>query len=297
MFVVCIGDGLGNQMFQYAFYCELKHRYFNNHVTVDICNYYGSVNKHNGYELERVFGIKLPVCDARTASVLADFTPHSRHKVLNKLFQARRILFGSKDSFITQDDPTVYYSEVFELNRLKSYMFRGNWINEDYFCSCKEKLLRDFSFVQAADERTEGLMKKLERENAVSIHVRRGDYLQTKMQHLGRDYYAKAVSIIREKVKNPVFYIFSDDAGYVRQEFDFIAEDQKVIVDWNKGVESYRDMQLMSCCRHNIIANSTFSFWGAYLNQHEDKLVIAPAVASKGYKNPFACRDWMLLSN
>ena len=296
MFVVCIGGGLGNQMFQYAFYCALQGEYPDNSVKVDIGNYYGSVNTHNGYELEKVFGIRLPECDKRTASALADFSPYSTHRVLNKLFQVRRTLFGNKESFIMQDDPTVYYKEVFELNRLRSYMFGGSWINEAYFQNYRDKLLQDFSFIQDADEKNGLMLKKMEKENAVSIHIRRGDYLQTNMCQLGRDYYARAVEIIRERVENPVFYIFSDDVGYARQEFDFVEEDQKVIVDWNKGMSSFRDMQLMSRCKYNIIANSTFSFWGAYLNQYEKRIVIAPAVASKGYQNPFACKGWILLS-
>ncbi|MCM1263820.1 MAG: alpha-1,2-fucosyltransferase [Butyrivibrio sp.] len=295
MLVICIGDGLGNQMFQYAFYYAIKKRYPDNRVTVDICNYYGSVNKHNGYELERVFGIHLLVCDERTASVLADFIPNSRHKIMNKLFQARRVLFGNKESFITQDDPTVYYQEVFELNRMKSYMFRGNWINEDYFRDYREEILKDFTFVQDIDEKNASALQQMEKENTVSIHVRRGDYLQTKMTHLGKDYYAKAVALIEKKVENPVFYIFSDDIEYIRQEFDFIKEGQIVIVDWNKGRDSFRDMQLMSCCKHNIIANSTFSFWGAYLNRYEKRIIIAPAVAAAGYRNPFACKEWILI--
>lgn len=295
MFVVCIGDGLGNQMFQYAFYYALKQKYPGNNIAVDICNYYGSVNRHNGYELERVFGINLPLCDNRTASALADFVPHSSHKVLNKLFQMRRIIFGNKDSFIIQDDPTVYYPEVFELNRLKSYMFRGNWINENYFHEYRDELLKKFIFIQTVDEKNDSILRQMGKENAVSIHVRRGDYLQTRMEHLGKDYYAKAVSLIKEKIENPVFYIFSDDTEYIRHEFDFIEENQKIIVDWNKGTDSFRDMQLMSCCKHNIIANSTFSFWGAYLNQYENRLIIAPEMASEGYRNPFACREWVLI--
>lgn len=295
MFVVCIGDGLGNQMFQYAFYRALKKHYPGTKVAADICNFYGSVNRHNGYELERVFGIKLPECDKRTAAALADFTPHSPHKILNRLFQTRRILFGNKDSFVTQDDPTVFYPDVFAYNPLKSYMFRGNWINEDYFRDCRETLLEDFTFIDGMGEKNDMLLQRINKENAVSVHVRRGDYLKTKMRHLDRDYYTKAVALIEEKVPDPVFYIFSDDPVYVKEEFTFIAPERRNIVDWNKGAESFRDLQLMSCCKHNIIANSTFSFWGAYLNQYESRMIIAPKVAADSYQNPFACRDWILI--
>ncbi len=297
MFVVCIGDGLGNQMFQYAFYCGLQKQYPDNHVKVDIGNYYGSVNNHNGYELERVFGIKLPVCDERTASALADFTPHSKHKLLNKIFQIRRIVFGNKDSFIVQDDPTVFYEEIFKLSTLKSYMFRGNWINENYFSNCREQLWQTFDFKKVDDERNSRCLENIKNQNAVSIHVRRGDYLTTKMNQLTVNYYCSATEMIKQKTYNPVFYIFSDDIDFIKREFDFLNEENRVIVDWNKGEDSFRDMQLMSCCKHNIIANSTFSFWGAYLNQNEEKIVIAPKVASVGYKNPFACEGWILLDN
>lgn len=295
MFVVCFGDGLGNQMFQYAFYTAMKKKYPDNHVMADICNFYGSVNNHNGYELEKVFGIKMPVCDERTASALADYTPHSSHKVLNRLYQARRILFGNKESFITQDDPTVYYPEVFVLNRMKSYMLRGNWINEKYFEDFEKELKEGFSFVAIEDDKNKQIGEKIKSCNSVSVHVRRGDYLNTNMRQANLDYYKEALSMIEEKVENPMYFLFSDDSDYIAREFSFLPQEKYEIIDWNRGADSFRDMQLMSMCRHNIAANSTFSFWGAYLNSNEERIIIAPKVAAEAYRNPFACKSWTLI--
>ena len=100
---------------------------------------------------------------------------------------------------------------------------------------------------------------------------------------LGRDYYEKAVDYIKEKVENPRFFIFSDDVDFVNKEFDWLSD--KCIVTGNEGDESYRDMQLMSLCKHNITANSTFSQWGALLNKNKDHITVYPGAYLKDRDN------------
>lgn len=294
MFVVCLGDGLGNQMFHYAFYMELQYKYPGNRITMDICNFYGSMNNHNGYELERIFGIKTERCSQREALMLADYYPR-QNKFISKLYYLRSMIFGPKDCFITVDDPTYFYDDIFKLNSLKSYMFRGNWINENYFIDVQNQLFIDFHFPNFTDKQNLLLLDEIEKNESVSIHVRRGDYLNTGMYKLEKDYYERALKEIQNRIRKKVkCFIFSGDTEYIKKEFKFL--DDYILVNNNKGKDSYRDMQLMTHCKYNIIANSTFSFWGAYLNPYPNKIVIAPKKVAPEYANPFACSNWILLS-
>ena len=113
---------------------------------------------------------------------------------------------------------------------------------------------------------------------SVSIHVRRGDYLNKGYTevfiNLGMDYYKKGVEVLREKIEDPVFYIFSDDKEYINSAFDWLPD--KKIVDNNTGEKSYIDMLLMSKSKGLITANSTFSEWAGLLNGREDSIIIYP---------------------
>ena len=115
-------------------------------------------------------------------------------------------------------------------------------------------------------------------EHAVSLHVRRGDYVQPKFwDTMGSvcqlPYYQHALREMEKRVGHPHYYVFSDDLDWVKANFDL---PDAVYVDWNKGEDSWQDMMLMSRYRHHVICNSTFSWWGAWLNPRKDKLVIAP---------------------
>jgi hypothetical protein len=107
------------------------------------------------------------------------------------------------------------------------------------------------------------------------LHIRRGDYLTNIVHNTNKeDYYKNAIKLIEEKVKNPVFYIFSDEIEWVKQNFDI--KYPTVYVDFNDALTNFEDIKLMSSCKHNIIANSSFSWWSAWLNENSNKIVIAP---------------------
>lgn len=291
MFIVCFGDGLGNQMFQYAFYKSIKKCYSQSNVKMDIFHIYGS-RIHNGFELEKIFSITKEECCKTDALILADyFGDHSnKYPIINFLFRIRRLIFGKKESYIVQEDATVFYEQVYKLNPLKSYIFRGNWINEKYFRDLKRELIDDFAFPPLQDEENKSYAQKILQAESVSVHIRRGDYLNYNFYELNENYYKTAESIIKENVKNPLFFLFTDDKKYVKENLTFFED--YVIVEGNEGEDSYIDMQLMSMCKHNIIANSTFSFWGAYLNKNKNKVVIAPNKAAIDIRYPFACEEW-----
>lgn len=288
MIIIGVYNGLGNQMFDYAFYKKMCKVYDKNLIEA---HYEG----RTGYELERVFGIHLQFASPGRVAKYSNFYPKDGKKywLYSRLFNIRSRVFGDKASFIRQDDYTEYYPEVFELSPLQSYYFRGTWENELYFRDIKEELISSFVF-QNVDARNEKLAKEMSEIQSVAIHLRRGDYIAHGAKLLGQDFYAKAIEIIKEKVPNAKFYVFSDDHNEARKIFDGLTEYQ--LIEHNNGADSYLDMMLMSRCRHNIIANSTFSFWGAYLNQNPDKIVIGPATTGfERHRNPFSCEGWIKL--
>lgn len=294
MFIVCFGDGLGNQMFQYAFYIALQEKYPENDVYMDIFNIYGK-KIHNGFELNKIFGIEIKETQLSKVLQLADYWPDTKikYKIMNKIHNIRRYIFGIKESHITQDDPTGYYDNVFRLNNVKSYLFRGNWVNEKYFESVRDILLADFKFPLITEEHNLWYLEKISNCESVSVHIRKGDYVNSAMLNMPVNYYKRAKIELEKRVYNPHYFIFTDDKAEVEEYIGVF--DKYTIIEGNDKENSYRDMQLMSLCKHNIIANSTFSFWGAYLNLNRDKVVIAPNKAKYDFKNPFASKDWIII--
>jgi hypothetical protein len=129
------------------------------------------------------------------------------------------------------------------------------------------------------DQRNRLIATEMQGLNAVSIHIRRGDYVKNELYNgaCTLDYYRKAIDAISMRINDARFYLFSDDEQWA-QDFLKILSIQAVVIHWNKKADSYRDMYLMSQCKHHIIANSTFSWWGAWLNKNPQKTVIAPAI-------------------
>ena len=126
----------------------------------------------------------------------------------------------------------------------------------------------------------EEILKKIRNSHAVSVHIRRGDYLQPENAAMfgnicTEEYYESALDYMKEKIEDPHFFIFSDDVAYVREHYQ---GEEYTIVDINHGDDSFYDMYLMSRCEGNICANSTFSFWGARLNGRTDKIMIRPTI-------------------
>jgi hypothetical protein len=156
---------------------------------------------------------------------------------------------------------------------------QGYWQSERYFSHFSRTIRTDFQFQEYNDPSFDELKSRIENENSIFLHIRRGDYLSnpsTLALHgiCSLDYYLKAVSIISSNISQPVFYIFSDDLNWANDNLSINFPHH--FVEGNSGLYSFRDLHLMTLCRHSIIANSTFSWWGAWLNANPDKIVIAP---------------------
>lgn len=144
------------------------------------------------------------------------------------------------------------------------------------------------------------LLEKLQNEeNSVSLHIRRGDYLQKKhwdaVGHIcQKTYYNRAINEMGKHVKKPIYYVFSEDLDWVKNNLKL---EKAVYVDWNKGKDSWQDMMLMSLCHHHIICNSTFSWWGAWLGTYPKKIVIGPQQwSSKMNSNEIMPKSWIKVS-
>lgn len=295
MFIVSIFGGLGSQMDQYSFAMALHEHYPDVHIKFDIFNLYPK--EHGGYMLDQVFGIKIEEASIGEIMHLSESYPMTakHNKIMRTLTSIRQIVFGPKGTQIQPDDASAYYKEVFKLNPLKPHLFYGNWMNEQYRTNIEDKIKDTFKFPEFKDEKNIELAKKIKETNSVSIHVRHGDYKAYGFPILPLEYYNQATNIIKEKIEKPHYFVFSDDTEYIKEKFSFLKH--YTIVDNNHGDDSFRDMQLMSLCKHNIIANSSFSYWGAYLNRNEDAIIIAPRYHVPSCKHPFAKSSWITLDN
>lgn len=266
MKIVKISGGLGNQMFQYALMIGLRET-FKEEIYAEISSY-RNYNLHNGLELERIFPISLN--RAKRNPLLARKLTLSRF--LNHYFP-----FICGDCQYEYPD-FRYVDSIYNQRSTKCY-YAGYWHNYQYIKPFRAEIMKAFTFKIPADQKTQKLIDTLSQQNSVGIHIRRGDYLKEK-QYQGictLEYYKKAIDLVRDVLKAPVYYLFSNDINWCKENISPLIKDSKAVyIDWNTGKDSYRDMQLMTYCKGLIIANSSFSWWGAFLNQREDKLIIAP---------------------
>ncbi len=263
--------GLGNQMFQYAFGKALeKETGFK--VLFDISSYkkakktiVGNTGKDKNGLCIREYEINI----FKNADIkLAHSFETNIVKIFNTIGLSKK--YKEKDAF--------NYDENIFTNHKYSY-FTGYFQNEKYFKSIREQLIKDFELpaIKENDDYNKNLLNEIEcSNNPVFIHVRRDDYIKLGYS-ITIDYYRKAVEYIKSKVENPTFFVFcAEDVDYIKNEFDIGCE-FKLIGEKNKTRETfYENMRLMKACKHAIIANSSYSWWAAWLNENEDKIVIAP---------------------
>lgn len=297
MRIVQIDGGLGNQMFQYVFYQSLKRNYPRVYINLDVVKKSG---QHQGYELNKIFQIKSQtnVLTEFVAKLIQGFQrSQSRdYKILTGLIS--RVLKFLHIKFIYEESFSVYSEQYLNAKGFILY-YKGYWQSELYFKD-KTDVLNIFRFTsEMLNSQTRDFQNVIfSKQNTVSVHIRRGDYLAgDSVQMFGNictmDYYRKAIDFIISKLEESVIIIFSDDIDWVK---DNLSISNSVFVDWNTGHDSWQDMFLMSICKHNIIANSSFSWWGAYLNDNPDKIVVAPKKWHNLHSAPDICpKEWIRL--
>lgn len=282
MKIVNIIGGLGNQMFQYAFAVALKSKFPHEDVYVDtqhykhafIKVYHGNNFYHNGYEIDKVFPnatIK-PACALDLMKVSFYIPNQIIARAIRRLFPKR------KSEFVADEAAYTFLPEALEVKG--DCYYDGYWMSPRYFEHCRNVILREFTYPPFTTKENKMLEPLLKKDNSVTVHIRRGDYVGSST--LGGictlDYYRNAIRETRKYIATPAFFVFSNDQQWCVENLEKEFGDAIVhFVSHNRGSESYRDMQLMSLARCNILANSSFSWWGAYLNERVDNIVFCPA--------------------
>ncbi|MBI5325182.1 MAG: alpha-1,2-fucosyltransferase [Ignavibacteriae bacterium] len=183
-------------------------------------------------------------------------------------------------------EPHFHFDERF-FNLPASIYINGYWQSEKYFNKIISVLRKEFTYREPIEKINKEIADKIQSCNSISIHIRRGDYISNKLTYLthgvcGIEYYVNAINIISKKVEKPNFFVFSDEP-------EWAVENLKTnypinIINHNSQQNDFEDMRLLSLCKHHIIANSTFSWWGAWLSGNENKIVIAPKKWFNEYK-------------
>ena len=287
--------GLGNQMFQYAFGYAVA-RENDCKLRLDISSFNASEKRK--YKLD-LFKIKenskykfkyfnfLSMGNSKNNFFFNKFIS----KFIRLLLRFSRFYYNEKEEF-------SFDKNVFNIE--ENTYFYGYWQNEKYFKKYRNDILKIFK-QQEIHKKTKEYRQKIISVDSVSIHIRRGDYVTDSYINSIHgtcevDYYKKAVSKIKKDYKNSHFFIFSDDISWAKKNFDFI--DKKIFIEPNDEISDHEAIYLMSQCSHNIIANSSFSWWGAWLNQNPNKRIIAPKRWFKNSKlntNDLIPESWLRL--
>ncbi len=265
MIVVKLAGGLGNQMFQYVFGQYISKTY-NSKVEYNIDfydNQDGELDVRN-YELNK-FKIDVPIA---INSFLSSYNKKTKLKKI--LFLISNFLFNRKDSFFIITEPKYKLLSFFSLLFRNRY-FVGYWQDKYFLEFFDKEIPKWFRLKHQYSERKEESLAQ--NKNSVSLGVRRGDYVKLNAT-CDIDYYRRAIRFISQKVEQPFFLIFSDDIAWCKENLDLSNYCHRYI-DANIDVP-FANMELMSKCKHNIISNSTYDWWGAYLNRNKNKIIISP---------------------
>lgn len=260
MITVRLSSGFGNQLFQYFFALYLKEKY-NHEVQFD----------SNRFRLDNSREIEITILKSNFNRINETklFTNY-----LGVAYRLKLLLFkiNPRNNYINDK---VLFNEA-TLDPSKNYYFDGYW-QTDYYVS---KIQNKAFFLNTVDKMPlliENYISEIEKANSVALHIRRGDYFSPlyidRYAVCNVNYYLKALNYIQANVENPVFFVFSDDLDWVRNNLEL---PKNTVFIKNEKINSFWYVFLMSKAKHNIISNSTFSWWGAYLNDYKNKIVISP---------------------
>lgn len=283
MIVVRVIGGVGNQIFQYLFGQYLENK-FKQIVYYDIIAFQ-TVN------LERIFELKLLFPDIRIYE--GDEFKFSR----NIKFKSKFLVFLYKLKKGKHYISECSIDTIKCLKKEETYYFDGYWqdikmINEIY-----PNFKKNFNINTSIPSGLKDIVNKIKSNYSISIHVRRGDYFTPKNIKIygvcSENYYNKAIEVCENKHQQKLtFFIFSDDLDWVKKHL--ILPNNSVFVP-NLNINNYWYIYLMSICKENIISNSSFSWWGAYINEYSQKKVISPKQWTLNSNNSIVLSDWLKL--
>lgn len=267
MIMMKIQGGLGNQLFQYALG---RHLALKNDAELKLDISWYATQTYRRYELDR-FNIKENIATDKELRRFKKYQKRNRTHIMHNL------LIADESKYIRERG----YAFNPKILKIKDGAYLdGIWLGEKYFKDIEQIIRREFTLKASLPNIHEGLRRDMRGNQSVAICIRRGDFVTDRKVSsihglLAMDYYERAIKIIAEKAKDPRFFIFSDDIEWAKENLK-IEHPVRFVSDGHKTINSPQELILMSECKHVISANSSFSWWGAWLNGNPDKIVIFP---------------------
>lgn len=260
MIIIEINDGLGNQLFKYAVGFALAQKH---HVPLKMEKHWFTHETNASFRQYQLHHFNISAEDASYEEIDEFINKDTFfHRLFTPYYKRARVY-----------EKATKYDSNFDKIPAHTYLL-GYWQSWRYFNTYKLKLLKEFALITPPKEVALPYLRLVENENSVGIHIRRGDYVSNPTFNvLTMDYYREAVLYLKGKHTNLIWFVFSDDLSWAREHMDFL--DNPVFV---AGLSDIDDFRLLNLCRHHIIANSTFSWWAAYLKPSNEGVVIAPKV-------------------
>lgn len=261
--IIKLDGRMGNQMFQWAFARAYEEK---NGIMPCIDDSEETLKLNHFHMSNNIEVVQKPLLN----KLLRKTIPF--RKLRNKLTRINYSLPTEQEEYFNKFSPSL-------LSYKQNCYFKGFFQTEKYFYNVRSKLLEDFTIKKNLSKQNQLMLEKIKSVNSVSVHFRRGDYTKSRVAKIfgfcSDNYYKKAIDIIAKNTKEPLtLFVFSDDINWVKNNIKF--DYDTVFVDINSGKKGVFDLELMKNCKHNVIANSSFSWWGAWLNENPNKIVAAP---------------------
>lgn len=308
MILVKFSGGIGNQLFQYAMYQNLRDKYPNTEVYADLSEYVLN-DVHNGFELDSVFDLKYAIKKATWHEVwkakgelfvptnngigkyferpMAWINARTRHMkmIWNRVEYVEEEPFHANENYeLKQKRRRQCAIKLKNLEDKKNYYIDGYWQDEQYYEEELKSISESLVFKNLKEHPDEQrLGTEMHNQNSLSLHLRFGDYSNSDYDVLTNEYYLHAIHDMKQRTTIDVIYAFSDDLLKAKNVLKGV--DGIVFVEGHVGKDDWLDLYLMSCCNHHILANSSFSTWAAYLGQGEETVVIYPSKYTKQDEN------------
>ena len=286
MIHISFEGGLGNQMFQYA-YGRFLQNYYKDSVCFDISKYDFEKSENREFDLYDMNIVKdwqqVEVKRNRMARYGIRYIPYlgatAVYTLLNKLMKDTTYMHGVHvyQRFINlfgfyRNNTHEFYYEPIHKSLFSKKFIRGHWFNPDVVKKMDTELRKELRVKTEINQENRKILDMISRTESVAVHIRRGDYVTLGYVVCSVQYYVKCMQEMKERLKDPFFFVFSDDIEWVRKELKFDGKMVFVNLD-NKAVD---DMRLLYSCKHFIMSNSTFSWWGAWLSENPNKIILQP---------------------
>lgn len=268
MIVIKLGGGLGNQLFQYAAGRCLSYQY---HIPLKLELSQLDKNPYRSYELG-AYNIQENFTTKEEAEEVNHYINDYCQTDIKGTFNRLRIKYFSTWSIMYEKHAMPYNPEVKHLSK-PNIVLRGVWYSEKYFKEIETLIRQEFTLRYPLSEKDQQFARHMQCLQSASVHIRRTDFIGSRLDVCTPAYYQKAIDHVAKRLTKPYFFIFSDDPAWCRANLN-LDYPSEIVSDESRSAA--HELYLMSQCKHHIIANSSFSWWGAWLNPNQQKIVVAP---------------------